>query len=228
MATLQKYALSGKTSGKAEISDKIASAEANGQMLKDYVVAIRNNMRQWSASTKGRSEVNHTTKKPYKQKGTGNARQGSFVAPQFRGGGIVFGPKPKFDQHVRINKKERQAAIRFLLGEKIRKDQIIVIEDPKMEVPKTKEVASFIKDKKLSRNILFLGAGKYADVNQGEVSQKVSICSEDHVALVKSLRNIPDVEFCMVKNINGYSVMRARHIVVTESALNELNEWLGE
>ena len=77
-------------------------------MIKDYIVALRANKRQWSANTKGRTEVNHSNKKPWRQKGTGNARQGTFAAPQFKGGGVVFGPKPKFDQHVRINRQERR------------------------------------------------------------------------------------------------------------------------
>src|SRR5690349_7181997 len=120
VSTLKKYKLDGQEVGTVKISSQLAEAEANTQMIKDYIVAIRENQRQWSASTKGRSEVVHTTKKPYRQKGTGNARQGSLVSPQFRGGGIVHGPKPKFDQHVRINKKEKKAAIRALIGEKIR------------------------------------------------------------------------------------------------------------
>jgi large subunit ribosomal protein L4 len=228
MATLQKYTIQGKAAGKVEISDKIANAEVHGQMLKDYVVAIRNNMRQWSASTKGRSEVNHTTKKPYRQKGTGNARQGSFVAPQFRGGGIVFGPKPKFDQHVRINKKERQAAIRFLLGEKVRNEKVIVIDDPKMKEPKTKTVASFLKNKKVDRNVLVLTGGKYAEVPTEGKNLQVSVRTDEDESFIKSLRNLQKVEFSLAKNICGYTVMKAHHIILTESALQEINQWLGE
>ena len=92
---------------------------------------------------KSRSEVNHTTKKPHPQKGGGRARQGSLAAPQYKGGGRVFGPKPKFDQHVRINKKERKAAIRFLIGEKIRENKLHIIEHTEMDAPKTKTIANF-------------------------------------------------------------------------------------
>src|SRR5665647_966414 len=128
---------------------------------RDYIVALRANARQWSANTKGRSEVNHSTKKPHPQKGGGRSRQGSLAAPQYKGGGRVFGPKPKFDQHVRINKKERQAAIRFLLGEKIRNNNLHVISNFDMKAAKTKEVAAFMKGKEFTGRVLFLGEGNY-------------------------------------------------------------------
>src|ERR1700733_2105998 len=107
-------------------------------MIKDYIIALRANARQWSANTKTRAEVSHTTKKPHPQKGGGRARQGSLVAPQYKGGGRVHAHPPKFDQHVRINKKERRAAIRFLLAEKLRADRLHVLEDFQLDAPKTK------------------------------------------------------------------------------------------
>src|ERR1700722_14881711 len=130
-------------------------------MVKDYIIALRANARQWSANTKGRSEVKHTTKKPHPQKGGGRARQGSLVAPQYRGGGRVFGPKQKFDQHVRINKKERQAAIRFLLAEKLRENKLHIIEDINLTEPKTKTVVDFLKAAEIKGRVLFLGEGTY-------------------------------------------------------------------
>ena len=138
MTTLKKYDLKGKEVGHVKVAEKLATAEAHGQMIKDYIVALRANARQWSANTKGRSEVKHTTKKPHPQKGGGRARQGCLVAPQFRGGGTVFGPKPKFDQHVKTNKKERQAAIRFLLAEKFRDNKLHIVEDFSMKAPRPK------------------------------------------------------------------------------------------
>src|SRR6188508_895850 len=114
-------------------------------MIKDYIVALRANARQWSANTKTRSQVKHTTKKPHPQKGQGRARQGSLVAPQYRGGGRVFGPKPKFDQHVKVNQKERKAAIRFLIAEKLKENRVWLIENTEMDAPKTKMIAGFLK-----------------------------------------------------------------------------------
>jgi large subunit ribosomal protein L4 len=90
VATLKKFDLKGKEIGQVNIADELANAEANGQMVKDYIIALRANARQWSANTKGRSEVNHTTKKPHPQKGGGRSRQGSLAAPQYKGGGRVF------------------------------------------------------------------------------------------------------------------------------------------
>lgn len=226
MATLKKYTFEGKEAGTVEVSDRIANAEAHSQMVKDYIVAIRNNNRQWSASTKGRSEVKHTTKKPYRQKGTGNARQGCFVAPQFRGGGIVFGPKPKFDQHVKINKKEKQQAIRFLLGEKVRGNLLTVVEDTSFEAPKTKKVANFLKARNLTKKALFLADGEVAEIPGEDVT--ISIHSDKHKNLALSMRNLGNVRWSIAKNISGYDLMRSQHLIVTESALNELNQWLGE
>ena len=115
MAKIKTFDLNAKELEEINIDDKYLQTAANSQMIKDYLVAIRKNARQHSANTKGRKEVACTGAKPHRQKGLGRARQGSLAAPQYKGGGIVFGPKPKFNQHVRINKKERRLAIKFLL-----------------------------------------------------------------------------------------------------------------
>lgn len=226
MTTLKKYNLTGKEIGHTQVEDVLAHAEANGQMVKDYITAIRANARQWSANTKTRSEVNHSTKKPHPQKGQGRARQGMLSAPQYKGGGRVFGPKPKFDQHVRINKKERQAAIRFLIGEKIRDNKLHIIENTEIDQPKTRTVADFIKKSKLSGRVLFLGEGNYLEMQDGEHILRMSMPNNKHDNFVKSLRNIPKVEFSLAMNINGYDILRANEIVLTEAAFNELQQWL--
>lgn len=226
MSTLKKYNLAGKEVGTIKADDLFTDAPANSQMVKDYIVAIRANARQWSANTKGRSEVAHTTKKPRPQKGTGRARQGSLVGPQFRGGGIVFGPKPKFDQHVRINKKERQAVIKFLISEKIKGNQVCLIEDTHLKEPKTAKVAAFLKACGIDGRVLFLGEGQFTEVEVEGKVQRVSVKSDKHQNFVKSLRNIPKVAFALAANINGYDVMLARHIIMTESAYQELTQWL--
>ncbi|MGM0440463.1 MAG: 50S ribosomal protein L4 [Chlamydiota bacterium] len=227
MTTLKKYNLAGKETGSVKCDDQWLGVQANSQMVKDYIVALRANARQWSANTKGRSEVSHSTKKPHRQKGLGRARQGSLVAPQFRGGGIVFGPKPKFDQHVRINAKERRKAIRSLVAEMIKDNRVIVLEDSAMEDPKTKHVAAFIQKAEIQgKRILFLGEGSYVTVPAEEGDTKVSVSSDKHDNLIKSLRNIPKVGFKLAKNISGYDVMVAHDLVVTEAALEEIMDWL--
>lgn len=225
MSTLKKYDLEGLEQGQVKIDDVLVTAKANGQMVKDYIVALRANARQWSANTKGRSEVSHTTKKPHPQKGGGRARQGSLVAPQYKGGGRVFGPKPKFDQHIRINRKERQAAIRFLLAEKLRANKLHVVQDFALNEPKTKQVVEFMKAIDLTGRVLFLGEGAYFQL-PFEGAPVFSVGQDEHNNFIKSVRNVPKASFSLVKNISGYDVLVARHIVLTEKALNELNEWL--
>jgi len=227
VATLKKYNIQGKQVGEVKLNDDLVNAEANGQMVKDYIIAIRENARQWSANTKGRSEVNHSTKKPHPQKGGGRSRQGMLSAPQYKGGGRVFGPKPKFDQHVRINKKEKRSAIRFLLGEKIRNNKVHILETTQMGEPKTKVVANFLKNAGIKGRLLFLGEGRFAEVpGPEEKKATVSIGCEEHDNFVRSLRNLPKTEFSLAKNISGYDVLIAHEIVMTEEALNEINAWL--
>lgn len=227
MAKLKKYNLAGQEVGQVDVSDQWVQAEANGQMIKDYITALRANARQWSASTKTRGEMKHSTKKPHPQKGQGRARQGSLVAPQYRGGGRVFGPRPKFDQHVRINQKERKAVIRFLLAEKLRENRVWLIDETKMDQPKTRTVAQFLKGREMKGRILFLGEGSYTEVETEGRVERVSVRSQKHEAFIKSLRNLPKAQFSLASNINGYDVIVAHDIVMTESALHELSQWLG-
>ncbi len=226
MTTLKKYSLDGKESGEVKVSEIWTTSTANTQMIKDYIVAIRKNMRQWSASTKGRSEVKHTTAKPFKQKGTGRARQGSLVSPQFRGGGIVFGPKPKFEQHVRINKKERRIAINYLIGEKMKAGLVKVIDSIEMEKPKTKTVANFLKSVDAKGRALFLSEGNYESVKTEDKEQTVSVSTKKHRNFMKSLNNLPKVEFSLAKNVSGYHLAKATELYITENGLKELEQWL--
>lgn len=226
MATLKKYNLAGELQGEVEVTDQFVDTVVHGQMIKDYIVALRANVRQWSANTKGRSEVNHTTHKPYAQKGTGRARQGSFVAPQFRGGGRVFGPKPKFDQHVKINKKERRAAIRSLIGEKIADDNVFVLDSTVMEEPKTAMVSSFLATLGLGGRVLFLGESGVVEVAIGEEVQKFNVHTGRHKNFAKSARNMQGVKFQGASAISGYDILLAEHLILTEEALRELEEWL--
>jgi len=224
VATLKKYDLNGKVLGEVTIAEDLLNEPANSQMIKDYIVALRANKRQWSANTKGRSEVNHSTKKPHPQKGTGRARQGSLAAPQYKGGGRVFGPKPKFDQHVRINKKERRLAIRYLVAEKIREGKIHVLKNEGFEAPKTKIVSGFmdtigLKDKR----VLFLGE----PYEQIEDFEKMLSLMENYDVFIKSMRNIPKTKFMLAPNMSGYDVAVSHEIVIMEEALQSLTLILG-
>jgi len=226
VATLKKFNMQGKHLGEVKVDDAFVNAEANGQMIKDYIVAIRENARQWSANTKGRSEVNHSTQKPHPQKGGGRARQGRLSSPQYKGGGRVFGPKPKFDQHVRINRKERKAAIRFLIGEKMRNNKVHILDSLALDSPKTQVVAQFIENSGIKGRLLVLGDSSNVKVQIGDHAVQCDVSSDQHANFIKSMRNIPKTDFSLAKNINGYQVMVASEIVMTESALQELSQWL--
>lgn len=230
MGTFKKYNLIGEEVGEVAIDDAFIEVNANHQMIKDYIVALRANLRQWSASTKGRKEISHSNKKPHRQKGTGNARQGTLAAPQCRGGGVVFGPKPKFNQHVRINRKERHLASRHLLAEKLKNNEVIVLEDNALldfKKPSTKSVAEFLKRNNLERKrILFVGEGDYHQIELEGFSRKISIASDKHEAFKKSVRNLPKSSFVIAQNVNGYDLIAAQRVVITESALEELKNVL--
>jgi large subunit ribosomal protein L4 len=218
VSNLVKYNSKGKKSGDVEFPASLSDKVANPQMIKDYIVALRKNQRQWSACTQGRSEVNHSNKKPHRQKGTGNARQGSLAAPQYKGGGVVFGPKPKFDMHIRINKKERRAVIAHLFGKRLESGDVVLVDDSMMmeafDKPSTKSVAQFLKAVKLDpRRVLFVG--------------KAGESSEALANFKKSVKNFDRSAFELAPNLNGYDLMVARKIVMTEGALQQLTEQLG-
>lgn len=226
MTKLKKYNLVGKETGQVTVEDHLIEAEANSQMIKDYIVALRANARQWSANTKTRAEVKHTTKKPHPQKGQGRARQGCLVSPQYRGGGRVGGPKPKFDQHVKINQKERKAAIRYLLAEKFQENRVWLIDNTDMEAPKTKSIVELLKGLDIKGRILFLGEASFSEVKTEDKVQRVSVSNNKHNHFIKSIRNLPRSNFMLASNVSGYDLMIAQGIVMTESALHELNQWL--
>ncbi len=161
MVALKKYDILGKEIGEVEVDIEKAKKLANSQMIKDYLVALHANARQWSANTKGRKEVNVTGAKPHKQKGLGKARQGCFAAPQYKGGGVVFGPKPKFDMHVKVNKKERRAVIKSLLVQKIKENKAMVLKVEDKDISKTKQMSDFLNILKIKgTRVLIVGGVK--------------------------------------------------------------------
>lgn len=214
MATLKKYDIEGKELGEETIEDRLLEANAHAQMVKDYIVALLANQRQWSANTKGRKEVKCTSKKPHAQKGTGRARQGTLAAPQYRGGGIVFGPKPKSNSvRIRTNVKEKRAVIQTLLAQKIQNGQVCILANPKMDAPKTKAFAKFLDSacQANGKRVLFLG----------------QMGSAENM-LVKSVSNIPRVYYGKASTANGYDIANSHQIVIMESALDDLMNKLGE
>ncbi|WP_420421930.1 50S ribosomal protein L4 [Simkania sp.] len=207
--------MKGKEVGDVNVDDKLLDVSANSQMIKDYLVALRHNRRQWSANTKGRSEINHSNAKPHPQKGTGRARQGTIKATQYKGGATVFGPKPKFDQHVRINRKERRLAIHFLLAEKIKEGNVRVLKLETLKEAKTKQIAELLKGIGINgKKILFLSGTS--------VKEK-----ESRTQFYLSMRNIPRTSFMPVEGISGYDVINTQELIVVDSALDQLMKAIG-
>lgn len=222
MANIKKFDLSGKEVGQVTVKDEVLERGANSQMIKDYIVALRANARQWSAHTKSRSEVAHSGQKPHPQKGTGRARQGYLGAPQYKGGGRVGGPRAKFDQHVSINRKEKRAAIRYLLAEKIQSDNMIILENEVLKAPKTKKVADFLKGRELfGKKVLVIAdlEVKKASTKKKKADQK-SDKKDDN--FLKSLRNIPRAQYIVLDNVSGYDIIAHRNIILMEPAVDKL------
>ena len=225
MAVVKKYNLSGNELEQIELDDGLLQPSANPQMIKDYLVAYRRNQRQWSANTKGRSEVRHSGQKPHPQKGTGRARQGCLAAPQYKGGGRVFGPKPKFDQSVRMNKKEKHAVIKHLITEKIKEEHLHVLSVNDLKAPKTKTVVEFLKKMNLfKKRVLFIGRGFYEyEVKEVNGEFEVQVIGEvvDREILVRSIRNVPKISFSLLPNVNGYDLMLYQDVILIDSAMDE-------
>lgn len=219
MADIKKFDLTGKEKGQITVKDEVLQRGANSQMIKDYIVALRANARQWSAHTKSRSEVSHSGQKPHPQKGTGRARQGYLGAPQYKGGGRVGGPRAKFDQHVSINRKEKRAAIRFLLAEKIQNDNMIILEDEAFKAPKTKKVADFLKGRELfGKKVLIIA--DLAEKKPTSKKKKTEAKKDDN--FLKSLRNIPRAAYIVLDNVSGYDILAHRNIILMEPAVDKL------
>lgn len=223
---LEKYNLSGKKVGDLTCEESLFRSGANAKLIKDYIVAIRRNLRQWSASTRGRSEVNHSTQKPHKQKGTGKARQGRLSSPQYKGGGVVFGPKPKFNQHVRINQKERASAVRYLLGQFATEGRLFVVEDPVMEAPKTKTVASFVEamGKGAKIKVLFVLENFKKEIEVGGERVLHSLSSLKYEAFKRSGANVSFVGACHLDDLNAFQLLKNTTVVMSESAFQEYVE----
>ncbi|MBN2478610.1 MAG: 50S ribosomal protein L4 [Parachlamydiales bacterium] len=208
MATLKKYDISGKEVGQEEF-DISKIKKANPQMIKDYMVALHGNSRQWSANTKGRKEVNRTGAKPHRQKGTGRARQGCFAAPQYKGGGIVFGPKPKFDQHIKRNKKEKRGVINALLSDKIKDNKALILKVDDKDVTKTKQFTLFLK------NLSLLGS-RILLIAKPQINQNIKRC----------IKNIQKAHISDSSKVNGYEIALANSVIFVDDTLDDIKAML--
>ena len=196
--------MSGKVVGEIELSEAIFGIAPNAAVVHDVVKNHLANCRQGTQSALTRAEVSGGGRKPWRQKGTGRARQGSTRAPQWTHGGIVFAPKPR-DYGYTLNKKSRRLALKSVLSAKATEECIIVIDEIKMEAPKTAEFAKFLNA---------VGAQGKALVVTAEANENV----------VKSGRNIPGCEITFANLINVYDVINANKLVVDKAALAKIEE----
>ncbi|HGY57387.1 MAG TPA: 50S ribosomal protein L4 [Caldithrix abyssi] len=203
------FDINGKKTGKeAELNDTIFAGEINEHVVWLDIKALMANKRQGTHATKGRSYVSGGGRKPFRQKGTGRARQGSTRAPHHVGGGRVFGPSPH-GYYQKVNKKVKKIARRSALTDKAQNQNIVVIEDFQMDAPKTKTIISMLEGFKLSgKRVLILTNGNAPNI-------------------YKSAENVYKVEVREDVTFSSYDVVKAHTILIQEGALNKINEVLG-
>ena len=196
--------MTGKEVGSVELSDAIFAIEPNTAVMHDVVVNHLANMRQGTQSALTRSEVSGGGRKPWRQKGTGHARQGSIRAPQWRHGGIVFAPKPR-DYSYTLNKKVKRLAMKSAFSSKVLDNNLIVLDSMNLENYKTKAVVEVLNA---------IGANDKALIVLPSMEDKI----------IKSARNIPGVKTAQVNTINVYDMLNARKLVILKDAISKIEE----
>ncbi|NLY56017.1 MAG: 50S ribosomal protein L4 [Firmicutes bacterium] len=204
MPTVDVYNIEGAKVGQLELSEDVFGIEPNEPVMHQAVTAYLANQRQGTHSTKTRGEVSGGGRKPWRQKGTGRARQGSITAPQWTGGGIVFGPKPR-SYRMALPKKVRRLAIKSALSAKVRNGEIIVVDQLTMAEPKTKEMVRILNN---------LDAGKKTLVVTGGLDRNVYL----------SGRNIPGVSVSLADWLNVYQILAHHKVVMTQDAVRRVEE----
>ena len=194
----------GKQVGTVELNDAVFAGEYTEGLIHQVVVAQLANKRQGTKSALTRTEVRGGGVKPYRQKGTGRARQGSIRSPQFVKGGVVFAPKPR-DFRQKLNKFSKRQALLSALSQKIRQDEFIVVDEFKVKEAKTKEVANILKALELNKKTLL-------------------VVAEDNKDLLRASRNIADLQVINADLINVYDVVRSNKCVVTKAAAEKIEE----
>ena len=204
MAKVSVYNMEGAEVGKIDLSDAVFGVEINEHLLHMAVVQQLANNRQGTQKAKTRSEVSGGGRKPWRQKGTGHARQGSTRAPQWAGGGVVFAPVPR-DYSFKMNKKEKRAALQSALTNKVNDNKLIVIDELKLDEVKTKKFQEVLANLKVANKALV-------------------VISEKNDNVILSARNIPTVETTLTSTLNVYDVMKAGTVVVTKEAVKSIEE----
>ncbi|CBL23431.1 50S ribosomal protein L4 [Blautia sp. 2744] len=203
MANVTVYNMEGNEVGTMELNDAVFGVEINEHLVHLAVVRQLANNRQGTQKAKTRSEVSGGGRKPWRQKGTGHARQGSIRAPQWTGGGVVFAPVPR-DYEVKMNKKERRAALKSALTSKVQDNKLVVVDSLALAEVKTKEMQKVLTNLKAEKALI--------------------VTAGDDQNVVLSARNIADVQTATVNTINVYDVMKHSTVVVTKDAVASIEE----
>lgn len=203
MANVAVYNIEGKEVGTIDLNDAIFGVEVNEHLVHMAVVQQLANKRQGTQKAKTRSEVSGGGRKPWRQKGTGHARQGSTRSPQWKGGGVVFAPTPR-DYTIRLNKKEKRAALKSALTSRVQDNKFIVVDELKFDEIKTRKFRNVMDNLKVSKALVVL-----ADNDQNTVL---------------SARNIADVKTSQVGSINVYDILKYNTVVATKAAVASIEE----
>ena len=203
MANVAVYNMDGKEVGTIDLKDEVFGVEVNEHVVHMAVVQYLANQRQGTQSTKTRAEVRGGGRKPWRQKGTGRARQGSTRSPQWTGGGVVFAPKPR-DYSFKLNKKVKRLALQSALTSKVNDNKIIVLDDLKLDAIKTKDMVKVL-----------------GNIN---VEKALIVMDGSNTNVMLSARNIPDVKTASVNTINVYDLLKYNTLVVTKEAVAKIEE----
>lgn len=203
MANVSVYNMEGKEVGKMDLNDAVFGVEINEHLVHLAVVAQLANKRQGTQKAKTRSEVSGGGRKPWRQKGTGHARQGSTRSPQWTGGGVVFAPTPR-DYTIRLNKKEKQAALKSALTSKVQDGNLIVVDELKFDEIKTKAFKNVMDNLQVENGLVVL--------------------ADNDKNTVMSARNLDKIDTTLTNTINVYDVMKAKKIVLTKDSVAKLEE----
>ena len=203
MANVSVYNMEGKEVGTLELNDAVFGVEVNEHLVHLAVVAQLANKRQGTQKAKTRSEVSGGGRKPWRQKGTGHARQGSTRSPQWKGGGVVFAPTPR-DYTIRLNKKEKRAALKSALTSRVNDNKFVVVDELKFEEIKTKNF----------KNVM----------NNLNVSKALVVLAENDQNVVLSARNIPEVRTSLVNTLSVYDILKYNTVVATKAAVASIEE----
>ena len=204
MANVSVYNMEGKEVGTIELNDAVFGVKVNEHLVHMAVVQQLANNRQGTQKAKTRSEVSGGGRKPWRQKGTGHARQGSTRSPQWTGGGVVFAPVPR-DYSFKINKKEKRAALKSALSDKVANGKLVVVDALTFDAPKTKEFAKVM-----------------ANLNVND--KALVVLNDNNENVVLSARNIPAVKTSLTNTINVYDVVNAKTLVLTQDAVKTIEE----